>query len=175
MDGVLWKTLVYQGKIFEKFDVSTDGKIRNSRTCRVYKTWINKYTGYEQICVSLGESNKKKIFKIHKAVAETFISNPENKPEVNHKDGNKLNNNVDNLEWVTSSENMRHAIDTGLLKPRQGIDCSQAKLTVDDVHYIRECYIPYDPEFGARALARKFGVTHSIILKVLNYVTYVNV
>ena len=54
---------------------------------------------------------------IHKLVAETFIPNPDNKPEVNHRDGNKQNNHVSNLEWATKSENMIHAYQTGLVKP----------------------------------------------------------
>lgn len=59
--------------------------------------------------IILHKGGKRKTFKVHRLVAETFIPNPECKPEVNHKDGNKLNNHVSNLEWVTSVENKRHA------------------------------------------------------------------
>ena len=61
-----------------------------------------------------GEAQHKRI---HRLVAEAFIPNPDNKPDINHKDGNKHNNSVDNLEWVNKSENMRHAYQTGLVKP----------------------------------------------------------
>lgn len=64
--------------------------------------------------VKLRNKNKVVTCKVHRLVALTFIPNPENKPQVNHKDGNKLNNNVDNLEWVTASENIKHAKSLGL-------------------------------------------------------------
>ena len=61
-----------------------------------------------------------RTYKIHRLVAENFIPNPENKKEVNHIDGNKHNNHVSNLEWVTTSENRLHAFRTGLQKPTYG-------------------------------------------------------
>jgi hypothetical protein len=65
-------------------------------------------------CVLLWNNNKRKNFWVHKLVALHFIPNPEDKPEVNHKDGNKQNNNINNLEWCTRSENRSHAWKNGL-------------------------------------------------------------
>lgn len=69
--------------------------------------------GYKTVCLSTPNFSKK--FLIHRLVAMTFISNPSGKSQVNHIDGNKLNNQVNNLEWVTPSENIQHAYDTGLI------------------------------------------------------------
>ncbi len=65
-------------------------------------------------CVNLAKNNKHYVARIHRLIAETFINNPESKPQVNHKDGNKLNYSISNLEWVTRSENVRHAFQSGL-------------------------------------------------------------
>ena len=174
MDEVIWKTLIYNGKTYDNFEVSTDGQLRNVKTGTVYKQAVGGKK-YLQVVVSLGSRNKKKAFKIHKAVAETFIPNPENKPVVNHKNGNKNKNDVSNLEWVTSSENTQHAYQNGLIVPRYGTDNHIAKLTKNDVLYIRECYIPKDKEYGARPLARKFNIDHTCILDIINGLSYINV
>ena len=62
----------------------------------------------------------RKIFKIHRLIAMAFIPNIENKPFINHIDGNKKNNSIDNLEWVTNQENIKHAFKIGLIKGRKG-------------------------------------------------------
>lgn len=68
--------------------------------------------GYHFIFIHSG--GERKVKKIHRIVAECFLPNPENKPQVNHIDGNKNNNSIENLEWVTQSENMKHAFRSGL-------------------------------------------------------------
>lgn len=110
------------------YEVSTKGNVRGldryvtQLTChgnymtRLYKGCIVKprigKVGYKYL--HLSKDGVRTTFKVHRIVAINFINNPHNKPEVNHKDGNKINNDVNNLEWVTSSENKKHAIDLGL-------------------------------------------------------------
>lgn len=79
---------------------------------KILKTSINR-DGYEK--VSIQKNAKKKTYKIHRLVAIAFIPNVENKKEVNHIDGNKLNNRVNNLEWCTKEENERHARNNNLI------------------------------------------------------------
>ena len=85
-------------------------------------------------CVTLSRAGRVKRFLIHRLVAEYYIPNPDGKPEVNHKDGNKLNNHVDNLEWVTQSENQLHAFETGL--QGRGEKMAGAKKTDAQVHQV---------------------------------------
>lgn len=165
----IWKDVVgYE----EYFQVSNTGKLFSKRTNKILKQSISK-TGYYISTTKIGGRNGiNKCFKIHRLVALAFLDNISNKPTVNHIDGNKLNNHVSNLEWATHSEQTKHALCMGLMKPKCGIENGGAKLTNDDVSFIRNKYIPYDSEFGVRALGRKFGVHHSKISKVLNNKSY---
>lgn len=89
------------------YEISSLGNIRNSESHKPISQFDKNGAGY--IRVNLFSNGKKKRCFIHRLVAEAFIPNPENKPQVNHKDGNKQNNNLENLEWVNASENMIHS------------------------------------------------------------------
>lgn len=90
-----------------KYMVSDKGDVKNIITGKLLVASVNPY-GYLTVKMDRPNLPRKNMF-VHRAVAETFIPNPENKSQVNHKDGNKANNCVENLEWVTPAENQRHA------------------------------------------------------------------
>ena len=106
------------------YQISDKGNVRALNFKRTGQTKLlkaNIHCGY--YCVNLYKNGKYKTFRVHRLMALSFIENPYNKPFINHKDGNKLNNNLDNLEWCTPKENSVHAINTGLAtspKPRYG-------------------------------------------------------
>lgn len=100
-------------------EVSNYGNVRNTLTKKLLTLQVST-TGYYYVTIRNFNNKPKKHIKVHILVATCFIENISNKPCVNHKDGNKLNNLVENLEWVTHAENMRHAADSGFIskKPR---------------------------------------------------------
>ena len=110
--------------------------------------------------------------RVHRLVAKAFIPNPNNKETVNHKDGNKQNNRVDNLEWSDRSEQLYHAYSHNLKKQKRGSNNVNSKLSEEEVEEIRKIYKKGDREYGASALGRKYGVTHRTILNITNNLTY---
>ena len=166
----IWKRLVYPE--FPKdnhFMISSYGRLKNEETGNILKQDLLK-SGYYSVRVVVKDRNDKRHIIIHKAVAYTFIDNPNGYNVVNHIDGNKTNNHVENLEWCTYEHNLRHSYDTGLFNKEKisGENNHEAKLTWDDIAYIREYYIPKDRRFGQRAMARKFGVSRPSIRRVLS-------
>ena len=134
---------------------------------RILKAW--KYNGY--LCVNLCGEGKNVKLKVHRIVAETFIDNPKNKKEVNHINGNKTDNRVENLEWCSHKENIQHAFRTGLRKT--GTNATNSKLSVDDINYIIKNIRLKSHKYGARAMARKYNVCYSTITQILHGKTYI--
>lgn len=167
IEEIIFKSLIYHGINYPKFEISNTGILRNIKTGTVYKQTKN-HNGYMGVVVSLGSRDNKRYFKIHRCVAETFLPNPNNLPVPNHLDGNKTNNYVENLEWCTDAENTQHAFRMGLAHALKGEDGNASKLTWEDVKYIRENYIPSDRLYGTRGLARKFDVDHTTIMSALH-------
>lgn len=112
---------------------------------------------------------------IHRFVANAFIPNPDNLPEVNHKDGNKMNNSVENLEWVTRSENQKHAVEMGL-QPK-GLSTYKGKFTEEQREKIKNLW--NSGKYSRREMARMYGVSHTCINDIINnkyqYATKVNI
>lgn len=112
MDEEIWKDC----EDFSNYEVSNKGQIRSKKRNCILNARINS-AGYKDVKIWDEDEQRHKHLRIHREVAKVFIDNSENKTEVNHIDGNKLNNDVSNLEWCTRSENAKHAIKTGLFTP----------------------------------------------------------
>ena len=115
-----WKDIVgYENE----YQINQFGEIRTLKDSPklkkydVLKPQISKRNGY--VYQMLYKNGKEKLLRVHRLVAMAFLPNPNNLPQVNHKDGNKQNNSVDNLEWCEQSDNMKHAYKNGLQIPSE--------------------------------------------------------
>jgi hypothetical protein len=139
----VWKDIVgYEGS----YQISNKGRVKSLKRIiyrsdgvkqsygGLLKTQYKSKRGY--MISSLCKNGKSQKSKIHRLIAIHFIPNPDNKPKINHIDGNKLNNNLDNLEWCTDMENSQHAWKTGLID-NKGSKNGMSKLTKSEVLNIR--------------------------------------
>jgi hypothetical protein len=160
----VWKDIPgYDGM----YQVSTNGTIYSTRYKRYRKLMKDRY-GYS--VVGLNKNGSQHFFLVHRLVAESFLPNPEKKPEVNHIDGNKQNNQIENLEWATRDENMEHAYAVGLAKkgnvPQKPKKARyNRRFTVEQAEAIRGEYVK--GICGYKLLARKYGVSSSIIKNIV--------
>jgi len=129
----------------------------SSKKGKFLKQGINA-RGYSQVV--LYKEGDHKNLTIHRLLASTFIPNTDNKPEVNHIDGIKIHNELYNLEWVTKSENQKHASDTGLHETIKGECHVKSKLSDKKIVMIKKMLIH---KCGNRQIARIFKVSHSLI------------
>lgn len=160
-ENEIWKDIPeYEGM----YQVSNFGRIRSvdriDNIGRKQKGQIIKSLshdlGYQR--VKLSKDGKLKNYLVHRLVAQAFLMLKGKAGEVNHKDGNKQNNHVDNLEWVTRSDNILHAFRTGI---------TVRKLDVEAVNFIRRNYKRNHKKYGAIPLAERFGVTPQTIHNVM--------
>lgn len=169
------RTFVINGFKNTRYEVHSDGTVISLGRvgARGYVVKDRKLVPHRNsngyLRVSMNLTGKNQSYFVHRLVAQCFVENPESKPVVNHKDGNKLNNHFSNLEWVTSSENNKHAFATGLKKPvmRCGESHGMHKLTQADVDYIRGVHTPWNSDCGSKALADKFGVRPQTITDIV--------
>ena len=143
------------------YQVSTMGNVLSFRLNAFLKPWITQH-GYRQLhLTSLGSV---KAFNICRLVALAFIPNPENKKCVNHKNGIKTDDRVENLEWATHSENTKHSFRLGL-QSNKGINHSQHKINEETVREIRERSNLGD---GLELLSAEFKLSKSHLSGIIN-------
>lgn len=147
-------------------------KCKNGKTRiqygRILKQDVSK-KGYLQVSLNFG---KQKLHTgIHRMVALAFIPNPENKPQVNHIDGNKLNNHADNLEWCTNKENQIHAVKNNLHNPNYGEKHHMAKLTNSEAEEIRN---RFNKGVTLKTVSLEYGISMAALSKIKQNKTYIN-
>lgn len=165
-----WKILEENNK----YAINNKGEIINISTMKYKKTEI--HNGYER--VSFMQDGKRTRHRVHRLVAKYFIPNPLNKPQVNHIDGDRLNNNIKNLEWVTAQENTEHAIRIGLtdfskISWPKGEENPSSKITEEDVIKIREMYD--SGEFLLRELSEHFDLSITTIWNIAKRNTWTHI
>ena len=153
-----------QIKGYDNYLISDRGRVFNFKFKKFLKPWKDR-GGY--LFVGLCKNGVHKHY-LHRLVALAYIPNPENKPTVNHIDGIKTNNFVENLEWNTQKENVRHSWDNGLSKPTcvKGIKNGRAKLSEEQVLEIRKLYKTGD--YYQKDLAKIFDITQPLIGYIVN-------
>jgi hypothetical protein len=158
MKGGMFMPRTYRKLDLSDYIITEQGDVINRHTGRKLKPQPN---GKGYLRVGIG----KKLMFVHRLVAEMYVPNPDNKPQVNHIDGDKTNNRADNLEWVSNLENRSHAVDSGLQV--HGERCPWAKLTKEDVLAIRA-----DEDATITELAKRYGVSRAAIRDVRQFKTW---
>lgn len=155
----IWKDVIdFEGT----YQVSNFGRVKriidsrgNSRETIMYR--FIDVIGYPKVLLTTKETGKRKAYTVHRLLAKAFILNPENKPQINHKDSNRANCHIDNLEWVTNSENQLHAFKAGTQVVLKGQDNGAAKLTEEQAIEI------FNSPASKYSLAKKYSITRRIV------------
>ncbi len=165
MKNEIWKDVVGYETIYE---VSNMGNVRRKEGSKYYRGLLLKLSpakdGY--CLVKLCNGKTQVSYLAHRLVAIAFLENPESKREVNHKNGIKMDNRIDNLEWATPTENQMHAIKNGLktFKTISGDKQYNSKLSQESVEYIKSNFVK--GKTPLKYFAEKFGVHVTTICKI---------
>jgi len=152
-------------KALEQKSIAKDGRRMNHRKEKILKPYISKGENrYYNVKFRKINGCKEKTFMLHRLLAIHFIPNPDNKPHVNHINGIKTDNRIENLEWVTRSENAKHSIKIGLQIPFKGEENGCSKLTEKQVLEIREI----GKSKTLKEIANTYGVSITLVSDILN-------
>lgn len=154
----VWKDIDGYGGLYK---ISSLGRVKSYHNKPKLRKLADSVHGYK--IISLYKDGVGTNFAVHRLVASAFISNPENKPYINHKDGIKHNNTVENLEWCTQYENMKHASETGLL-PLGEYHCN-SKLT--EVEVLQICDLLDNTKLSQKEIAIEFSI-HPVTVTQIN-------
>ena len=156
-----WRPIYVNGKK-TKYSASNTGFIRNDISAKIRKPVMDT-NGYMRIMLSInGHAITKKV---HRIIAQTFIPNPENKPQVNHINGDKTLNWVGNLEWNTPKENVKHSYETGLVTNHaKGERIGTNKYKENQIHEV--CKLLQDPTARYEDIEKATGVSYDVIAKI---------
>ena len=148
---------------FPDYMISSEGRICSMRRKHPVILKAGK-TPLGYLLVGLVDENKVRHSKsVHRLVGSAFIQNIENKPEMNHMDGNKQNNCINNLEWVTHAKNMQHAFDIGL-KSHAGVNNPGTQLTEEDVIEIYN--LAFSNTLTLKEIGRIYGVSRAAVSSI---------
>lgn len=149
----------------DKYLINKRADIWSVYADKVIKSFVQS-SGYASVALCVKGKKTKKL--VHRLVAEAFLSNPESKPCVHHKDGNRLNNHVENLEWCTYKENNHESIKAGRWK-QFGEKHPHTTISKKDVVNIRTS------EMSQKKLAQKYGVSQGTISNIKRKITWKHV
>lgn len=160
----------------DSYEISNQGRVKSLtriikskgtsfiRRGKILNVYGSGRGNYYKVKLYNGDATFENIM-VHRLVAQTFIPNPENYPQVNHIDCHTLNNYVENLEWCNNSMNIQHAYDNNLINFRKGVTHYKAKLTEEDVIDIRKLHetLPFSYEY----VMEKYNISKSVICAVI--------
>lgn len=164
---------IASGSFSELYEVSDLGKVKTTSTrrgTRTQRVLLGTKTALGYVAIKLSRNGVTKAYPLHRIVLSAFVPQPnKDRNEVNHKNGIKTDNRLENLEWVTRSENMTHAFATDLAVPKRGEQHANRKLSEVDVLDIRRLL---DDGVSQKALCQQFNVSKFAIYAIQHRITW---